>query len=311
MRPRTEVSMNAARRLSYIGLVALAGSAQAQRSAAPPSAADPVVAPLPAGTLPWEGPPEWTGDARPWWREHLERAAVVVDQRAGGCRLRGPAFENALPIECGVVLAGLRPGTRRSEVEALMRPLGGTVERFPETAYAEAAVRVRAGAEPSTAIALLDDTTRVRYVSFKWSGTLPMSMPPVAGVVENVVDSVAVTLSARPLVVASGDSVRFVAAAHNSSGRRVQLTTQCGPPMDVVVTGPGEYRVWLLAEMLGPHGDFTCEVRRSHYAERGETERQRLVWRTPNRRGEYMAVAGLRGHNVLKNLSAPVRIIVR
>jgi hypothetical protein len=314
MRPRTEVSMNAARRLSCIGLVVLAGSAHAQRPAAPPSAADPVVAPLPAGTLPWDRPPEWTADARPGWREHIARAAVVVDQRVGGCRLGGPAFENALAIECGVVLAGLKPGTRRSEVEALIRPLGGTVERFPESVYAEAVARVRAGAEPSAAIALLDDTARVRYVSFKWIGTLalgPVPLPPVAGMVERVVDSVAVRLRARPVVVERGDSVRFVAAAHNSSARRVRLSSQCGPPMDVVITGPGEYRVWLLAEMLGPHGDFTCEVRRSHHAEPRETERQQLVWRAPNRRGEYTAVAGLRGENVLKQLSAPVRITIR
>jgi hypothetical protein len=291
-----------------------AGSAARDSPTDRPTPADPVVAPLPAGTPPWKRPSEWTGDARPWWWEHLQRATVVVDQRAGGCRPRGPAFENALSMECGVVLAGLRVGTRRSEVEALVGPLGGRVERFPEDAYAEAVVRVPTGTEATAALRLLDDTTRVRYVSFKWLGTLPQSPVPMlraAGLVEHVVDGVAVTLSARLLVVARGDSVRFVAAARNSTGRRVKLSQQCGPPMDVVITGPDGYRVWLLSEMLGPHGDFTCEIRRSHYAEPGETERQWLAWRAPNRRGEYTAVAGLRGVTLLTHLSAPVRITVR
>jgi hypothetical protein len=300
-----KVTVGSAFRLSFVGLVALAGSALGQEQVVPPP---------PAGTPAWRWPAEWTGDARRWWREHLARAAVVVDQRAGGCRPRGPAFENALPIECGIVLAGLRPRTRQSDVETLLGPLNGVVERFPEHAYAEAVVRVPTGTELTAALRLLDDTARVRYVSFKWIGALqpgPVPMPPVAGVVEYVVDSVVATLSAQPLVAARGDSVHFVASARNSTGRRVKLSSQCGPPMDVMITGPGGYRVWLLSEMLGPHGDFTCELRPSHYGEPWETERQRLVWRAPNRRGDYTAIAGLRGVYLLTNVSTLVRITVR
>jgi hypothetical protein len=276
--------------------------------------ADAVVAALPAGTPPWAEPSEWRVESRAWWREQLEGATVVVDERARGCRPRGPAFEKALQMECGILLAGLKPGTRRSEVEALVRPVAGKVERFPKDAYGFAVVRVPAGSEPAAALRLLDDTARVRYVSFNWIATLPMGpvpTPPRSGVVEHGVDGVTVTLRGRPVLVARGDSVRFVASARNSTAERVTLTRHCGPPMDVVITGPDGYRVWLLSEMLGPHGDFTCEIRRSHYAEPEEVERQRLVWRAPKRRGVYTAVAGLRGENVLTNLSAPVRITVR
>jgi hypothetical protein len=46
----------------------------------PPSpAADPVVPPPPAGTPVWEWPAEWTGAARPWWRDRLASATVVME----------------------------------------------------------------------------------------------------------------------------------------------------------------------------------------------------------------------------------------
>lgn len=119
---------------------------------------------------------------------------------------------------------------------------------------------------------------------------------------------VTVTLSTAPTAVAPGDSVAFIVAATNATDREIQIGGECGPSMDVLVSGRGR-TVSVLAE-LSRGGVFTCELGPHHVLKPGETQSLRLLWAAPAA-GEYRAVAGLRRTTGLGNPSAPVGITVR
>lgn len=125
------------------------------------------------------------------------------------------------------------------------------------------------------------------------------------------VPSISVTLTVTPSRVAPGDSVEFLATAHNSSNQSVQIGVQCGPSFDVALSGPRGYRASVLALFAGPNGAFTCELSPRHYAPANGTQAARFKIAAPQRLGRYMAVAGLRRADGLSNLSASVAIEVR
>jgi hypothetical protein len=124
------------------------------------------------------------------------------------------------------------------------------------------------------------------------------------------VPGISVSLTVTPSRVAPGDSIEFVATAHNSSNQSVQIGVQCGPSFDVALTGPGGYAASVLALFVGPNGAFTCELSPRHYAPANGTQAARFKIAAPQRLGRYVAVAGLRRADGLSNLSASVTIVV-
>ena len=56
---------------------------------------------------------------------------------------------------------------------------------------------------------------------------------------------------------------------------------------------------------------FTCERGPYHFAEARDSLLNRLWWKAPPARGEYVAVAGARGAKGLDDVSMPVSIQVR
>jgi len=124
-------------------------------------------------------------------------------------------------------------------------------------------------------------------------------------------EGLTIRLSAAPVTVAPGDTVRFRAVAHNATAQRIQVGVQCGPSMDVRLTTPGGQAVSVLHTMIGPNGAFTCELGPHHFAPPRDSLVNQLVWRAPDQRGTYRAVAGARGSSGLQDLSAEITIIVR
>jgi hypothetical protein len=122
-----------------------------------------------------------------------------------------------------------------------------------------------------------------------------------------------ITLMASPTTAAPGDTVRLTAVAHNATAEPIVVGVQCGPSMDVQVTSAaGEATSVLRAMTAEPKGFFTCEFDpRYHLVRPRDSLTTRLWWRAPSARGEYVAVAGARGEADLRDLSAPVRIVVR
>jgi hypothetical protein len=124
------------------------------------------------------------------------------------------------------------------------------------------------------------------------------------------VPGISVSLTVTPSRVAAGDSIEFVATAHNSSNHAVQIGVQCGPSFDVALTGPHGYAASVLALFVGPNGAFTCELSPRHYAPANGAQTVRFKIAAPERLGRYVAVAGLRRADGLGNLSASVTIVV-
>lgn len=128
---------------------------------------------------------------------------------------------------------------------------------------------------------------------------------------DRAVDGVTVTLHAAETTVSPGDTLHFTAIAFNATDHRIQLGEQCGPTMDVLITTPADTVRSLLADLLGGHGAFTCELRADHFVEPQGERTLDLWWVAPAGSGEYTARAGLRRSDGLSNPSSPVSFEVR
>lgn len=125
------------------------------------------------------------------------------------------------------------------------------------------------------------------------------------------VAGVTVTLTVLDTVAAAGSMVRMVAAATNTTSRRVRIGTACGPSFDVQVTTPSGERRSVLRDVVSEDGAFDCSVLPEHYVSANSTRVLPMRWPAPADTGAYVARAGLRREDGLANLSAPVTILVR
>ena len=123
---------------------------------------------------------------------------------------------------------------------------------------------------------------------------------------------ITIRLHADPDVVSRGDTVSFTARAHNSTAAEVIIGGQCGPAMDVLIRSPIGRINSVLELMVGRNADFTCELRREHFAPAHDSTTTRLWWVAP-KSGEYLARAGARDAlgNAVDDVSEPIRIRVR
>jgi hypothetical protein len=140
---------------------------------------------------------------------------------------------------------------------------------------------------------------------------VPTSAEPFApGLSSEAVAGVTLALDADPATAAPGDTIRLTATAYNSTNQRIQIGSQCGPAMDVLITTPQGHQRSALHERHGPNVAFTCELGPYHFVEPKSTQVTRIEW-VPGGSGEYVAAAGLRRADGLSNVSDPVRIRVR
>jgi hypothetical protein len=130
------------------------------------------------------------------------------------------------------------------------------------------------------------------------------------GFTDVTVPGVSVTLAAQPVLVSRGDTVHFRTRATNATSETIQIGVECGPSMDVALIADDGSTRSALADILGSHGAFTCELAPHHFVDPHSTREQIIRWPAVAR-GDYMAVAGLRRSEGLANPSSPVRIIVR
>ena len=126
--------------------------------------------------------------------------------------------------------------------------------------------------------------------------------------------AVSIEVRADKRAVSAGDTVRFVLVARNSSAERLQVGVQCGPAMDIRMRGPTGSSVSVLHEQFKDSPvtvAFTCELGSYHFAEGRDSLINRLWWKAPRHRGEYLAVAGARGEQGLDDVSPPLTIRVK
>jgi hypothetical protein len=125
---------------------------------------------------------------------------------------------------------------------------------------------------------------------------------------------ISIAMRADRTIVVPGDTVRFTLFARNTGNTRVQVGVQCGPAMDIRISKPAGGALSVLNAQFQDSKFpvvFTCELGPYHFAEARDSLLNRLWWKAPAIRGEYVAVAGARGANGLDDLSAPLSIRVR
>jgi len=125
---------------------------------------------------------------------------------------------------------------------------------------------------------------------------------------------ISIGMRADRSVVVPGDTVRFTLVARNTGNTRLQVGVQCGPAMDIRILKPAGGALSVLNSQFEDSKipvAFTCELGPYHFADARDSLLNRLWWRAPAIRGEYVAVAGARGRNGLDDVSAPLSIQVR
>lgn len=123
-----------------------------------------------------------------------------------------------------------------------------------------------------------------------------------------------IELRADKTSAVAADTVHFTLVARNVGPTRIQVGVQCGPAMDIRMSTPARAALSVLNAQFqdSPYPvAFTCELGPYHFANPHDSLVNRLWWKAPALRGEYMAVAGARGSKGLDDVSAPLAIHVR
>lgn len=171
------------------------------------------------------------------------------------------------------------------------------------TARTRSSHRLMAAAPSAALVAAACTAVLGPEVESMTAAWLRLSTETVAGV--------SVALHVADTIVAAGDSVLFIATATNTTGRRVQIGTACGPSFDVQVTEPDGDTRSVLRDLVSGDAAFVCVLLAEHFVPAKATRALPLRWPAPARAGTYSARAGLRRDDGLANLSAPVTFRVR
>jgi hypothetical protein len=134
---------------------------------------------------------------------------------------------------------------------------------------------------------------------------------PVIARSKDVLPNLDVVVTVARTTLAPGDTITLVASATNRGAERLQIGVACGPSLDVLVSPPNAAEYSALIASLPPNAGFTCPLTPAHFADPGETETVRIIWRAPAQTGAYRLQAGLRRGDGLGNLGPATTVTVR
>jgi hypothetical protein len=100
-------------------------------------------------------------------------------------------------------------------------------------------------------------------------------------------------IEAFPRTVAPGDSVTFIAFAHNPTNETIELDSGCGLSLDVIVKTPDGNPISVYEEMLAGAVP-TCQHMWYHEADPGELIELEYSWEAPSTPGKYKAATNIR-----------------